>query len=69
MAQADPTNWGDVAAKIVNRMALVRGERVLLVGLPDAAGPLVWLSNAWLSNGRAHPVPSPGKEDTELCTG
>jgi len=41
MAQADPTNWGDVAAKIVNRMALVRGERVLLVGLPDAAGPLV----------------------------
>src|SRR5687767_7599392 len=41
MAQADPTNWRQVAAKIVNRMALVRGERVLLVGLPDVAGPLV----------------------------
>jgi len=41
MAQSDLTNWRDVAAKVVSRMALVRGERVLLVGVPGVADPLV----------------------------
>ena len=41
MAQADSTNWRGVAAKIVERMALKRGERVLLVGVPGAADALV----------------------------
>ena len=41
MAQADPTNWPAVAAKIVERMALTRGERVLLVGVPGVADGLV----------------------------
>ena len=41
MAQTDATNWREVAAKVVNRMALVRGERVLLVGVPGVADALV----------------------------
>jgi hypothetical protein len=41
MAQTDSTNWHAVAAKIVERMALTRGERVLLVGVPGAADALV----------------------------
>ena len=41
MAQNDPLNWRDIAAMIVRRMALVRGERVLLVGVPGTADPLV----------------------------
>src|SRR5215207_10068218 len=41
MAQSDLTNWRDVAAQVVSRMALVRGERVLLVGVPGVADPLV----------------------------
>lgn len=41
MAQTDSTNWRAVAAKIVERMALTRGERVLLVGVPGAADALV----------------------------
>lgn len=41
MAQSDATDWNLVAAKIVERMALVRGERVLLVGVPVLSGPLV----------------------------
>lgn len=41
MAQTDSTNWRSVAAKIVERMALTRGERVLLVGVPGAADALV----------------------------
>jgi hypothetical protein len=43
-AQADPTDWRAVAAKIVERMALVRGERVLLAGVAgesDAVVPLL----------------------------
>jgi leucyl aminopeptidase (aminopeptidase T) len=42
MAQSDdPTDWRAAAAKIVSRMALVRGERVLLVGVPGVADALV----------------------------
>ena len=41
MAQNDPTNWRDVAARVASQMALHRGERVLLVGRPDLANPLV----------------------------
>jgi leucyl aminopeptidase (aminopeptidase T) len=41
VAQQDRTDWAAVAAKIVNRMALVPGERVLLVGVPTHADPLV----------------------------
>jgi len=41
MAQSDSTNWPAVAAKIVERMAVVRGERVLLVGVPGRADALV----------------------------
>ena len=41
MAQADSTNWRAIATKIVERMALKRGERVLLVGVPGAADALV----------------------------
>ena len=37
-AQADSTNWRAVAAKIVERMALVRGERVLLAGVEACHG-------------------------------
>ena len=42
MAQTDPTDWRAAAAKVVNRMDLKKGERVLLVGVPgeaDALGP------------------------------
>ena len=41
MAQSDPTDWRVAAAKVVSRMALVRGERVLLVGVPGQADALV----------------------------
>lgn len=41
MAQQDHTDWRAVAAKIVERMALVRGERVLLVGIPGEADSLI----------------------------
>jgi hypothetical protein len=41
VAQQDRTDWAAVAAKIVSRMALVRGERVLLAGAPGVADPLV----------------------------
>jgi leucyl aminopeptidase (aminopeptidase T) len=41
MAQADPTNWRAVAAKIVGQIAPKPGERVLLVGVPGVADPLV----------------------------
>jgi leucyl aminopeptidase (aminopeptidase T) len=41
MAQADAVSWRDVAAKIVSRMALVRGERVLLVGVAGSEDALV----------------------------
>jgi len=41
MSQSDAPSWRDVAAKIVSRMALVRGERVLLVGVPGTADALV----------------------------
>src|SRR5689334_16916819 len=41
MAQADPTNWRAVAAKIVAQIAPKPGERVLLVGVPGVADPLV----------------------------
>src|SRR5678815_2312111 len=42
MAQSDdPTDWRTAAARIVSRLALVRGERVLLVGVPGAADALV----------------------------
>ena len=40
MAQ-NPTDWDAAAAKIVSRLALVRGERVLLVAVPGAADALV----------------------------
>ena len=40
MAQSGPPDPAAAARKIVERMALVRGERVLLVGLPSKAGPL-----------------------------
>src|SRR6188472_3331589 len=40
MAQ-NPTDWHAAAAKIVSRLALVRGERVLLVAVPGAADALV----------------------------
>src|SRR5690348_16218799 len=43
MAQADPTNWRAVAAKIVAQIAPKPGERVLLVGVPGGAGPRVRL--------------------------
>jgi leucyl aminopeptidase (aminopeptidase T) len=41
MAQSDPTDWRAAAAKLVSRMALVPGERVLLVGVPGQADALV----------------------------
>jgi hypothetical protein len=41
MAQSGPPDPPAVAQKIVERMALVRGERVLLVGVPSISGPLV----------------------------
>jgi aminopeptidase len=41
MAQSGPPDPPAVARKIVERMALVRGERVLLVGVPSISGPLV----------------------------
>ena len=41
MAQSGPPDPAAAARKIVERMALVRGERVLLVGLPSMSGPLV----------------------------
>ena len=42
MAQSDdPTDWRAAAARIVSRLALVRGERVLLVAVPGAADALV----------------------------
>jgi leucyl aminopeptidase (aminopeptidase T) len=41
MAQNDPTDWHAAANKIVSRLALVRGERVLLVAVPGAADALV----------------------------
>ena len=42
MAQSDNlTDWRTAAARIVSRLALVRGERVLLVGVPGAADALV----------------------------
>ena len=37
----DPVNWRAVAAKIVERMAPARGERILLVGVPGTADSLV----------------------------
>jgi len=40
-AQQDSVNWRAVAAKIVERMAPARGERVLLVGVPGTADSLV----------------------------
>ena len=39
--QQDPVDWRAVAAKIVERMAPARGERVLLVGVPGIADSLV----------------------------
>jgi hypothetical protein len=41
MAQRDEPDWSALATKIAERMALVRGERVLLVGTPGLADPLV----------------------------
>ena len=41
MAQTDPTVWRSAAAKVAARMALVPGERVLLVGIPGQADSLV----------------------------
>ena len=41
MAQRDVPDWSTVARQIAERMALVRGERVLLVGTPGLADPLV----------------------------
>jgi leucyl aminopeptidase (aminopeptidase T) len=41
MAQTDPTDWRAAAAEVVSRMALVPGERVLLVGVPGEADALV----------------------------
>lgn len=41
MAQNDPTDWHAAATKIASRLALVRGERVLLVAVPGAADALV----------------------------
>ena len=41
MAQSDPTDWRAAAAKVVSHMALVPGERVLLVGVPGQADALV----------------------------
>ena len=41
MAQRVEPNWNALAAKIIERMALVRGERVLLVGTPGLADPLI----------------------------
>jgi leucyl aminopeptidase (aminopeptidase T) len=42
MAQrSDPTDWRAAAAKVVSRMALIPGERVLLVGVPGEADALV----------------------------
>ena len=40
MAQSGPPDPAGAARKIVERMALVRGERVLLVGLPSMSLPL-----------------------------
>jgi hypothetical protein len=44
--QKDSTEWPAIAAKIVDRMALVRGERVLLVGVAGEADALVPLLRA-----------------------
>jgi leucyl aminopeptidase (aminopeptidase T) len=44
--QNDSTDWPAIAAKIVERMALVRGERVLLVGVAGEADTLVPLLRA-----------------------
>jgi aminopeptidase len=41
VAQQDQTDWAAVAAKIVSQLALLPGERVLLVGVPALADPLV----------------------------
>ena len=43
MAQrsSDPTDWRAAAARVVSRMALIPGERVLLVGVPGEADALV----------------------------
>ena len=41
MAQSDPTDWRASAAKVVSRMDLKKGERVLLVGVPGQADALV----------------------------
>ena len=41
MAQSGPPDPVAAARKIVERMALGRGERVLLVGLPSMSAPLV----------------------------
>lgn len=41
MAQSDPTDWRAAAAKVVNRLDLKRGERVLLVGVPGEVDALV----------------------------
>ena len=41
MAQSDPTDWRAAAAKVVSRMDLQKGERVLLVGVPGQADALV----------------------------
>ena len=40
LAQSGPPDPTAAAGKIVERMALVRGERVLLVGLPSLSAPL-----------------------------
>ena len=41
MAQTDSTDWRAAAIQIANRLALVRGERVLLVGVAGEADALV----------------------------
>ena len=41
MAQNESTDWRAAATKIVGRLALVRGERVLLVAVPGVADALV----------------------------
>jgi hypothetical protein len=41
VAQPDPVDWTAVARQIATQLALVRGERVLLVGAPESAGALV----------------------------
>jgi len=72
-AQQDPVNWRAVAAKIVERMAPARGERVLLVGIPGHADSLVpALRSALTSAGAtdlgaiAERVPTPAEWSTDF---